>query len=190
MERLKSPSLSPFGQFNGVGGNLFCVPIGRGRDLVALIPIRGIEKKFLRPLNDDPANGAWLIDEAGTAMAASRQELIGTTVAGIQDPQLHELAGQFYKNHDSGTQVMPRNFNIGPVTFAPAMITAIPVTVGNKEWELFVTTSLEDVDGVVGRLFHRSLLWGVFRCDCSNGNSGFNRGADDPIARADRTNSA
>jgi serine phosphatase RsbU (regulator of sigma subunit) len=162
IEQLKEPSLSRFDQYNGVGANLICIPMARGRDLVAVVPIAGIQKQFLQPLNDDPANGAWLIDEAGTAMAASRPELVGVSVTGITDPELHDLAKQYISNHASGTQVVPRNFQIGSASFVPAMITAQPVTVGNKHWELFVTTSLDDVDGVVAKLFHRALLWCVF----------------------------
>jgi sigma-B regulation protein RsbU (phosphoserine phosphatase) len=57
---------------------------------------------------------------------------------------------------------MPHSFSIGEATFAPAMITARPVTVGDKQWELFVTTSLTDVDGIVARLLNRGLLWCIF----------------------------
>ena len=162
IEQLKAPSLSRFDEYNGVGGNLICIPMSRGRDLVALVPIHGVEKEFLQSLNDDPANGAWLIDEAGTAMAASRSDLVGTNVTGIADPELHNLASRYILNHASGTQIMPRSFKIGSANFVPAMITAVPVTVGNKQWELFVTTSLEDVDGIVAKLFHRALLWCIF----------------------------
>jgi serine phosphatase RsbU (regulator of sigma subunit) len=162
IQRLRTPSLSRFDTFNGVGGNLICIPMLRGRDLIGVIPIAGIEKEFLQPLNDDPANGAWLIDEAGTAMAASRPQLVGTSVTGISDPELHDLAKQYILNHASGTQVVPRNFQIGNAQFVPAMITAQPITVGTKQWEFFVTTSLDDVDGIVGKLFHRALLWCIF----------------------------
>jgi serine phosphatase RsbU (regulator of sigma subunit) len=162
IEQLKEPSISKFDQYNGVGGNLICIPMARGRDLVAVVPIRGIEKQFLQPLNDDPANGAWLIDEAGTAMAASRSELVGTNVTGISDPELHDLAREYIENHASGTQVVPRNFHIGNASFVPAMITAQPVTLRGKQWELFVTTSLDDVDGVVAKLFNHALLWCLF----------------------------
>jgi hypothetical protein len=162
IEQVTKPSLSRFDTYNGVGANLICIPMARGRDLVAVVPIRGIEKQFLQPLNDDPSNGAWLIDEGGTAMAASRKELVGTSVTSIPDPELHELANQYILNHASGTQVVQRNFQIGTANFVPAIITAQPVHVGNIQWELFVTNSLEDVDGVVAKLFHRALLWCIF----------------------------
>jgi serine phosphatase RsbU (regulator of sigma subunit) len=162
IEQLKEPAISKFDIYNGVGANLICIPMARGRDLVAVVPITGVEKKFLKPLNDDQANGGWLIDEAGVAMAASRPQLVGTSVTQIPDPELHDLARQYILNHAAGTQVVPRNFAIGSANFVPAMITAQPVTMGKKQWELFVTTSLDDVDGVVGKLFHRALLWCIF----------------------------
>jgi serine phosphatase RsbU (regulator of sigma subunit) len=162
-EKLKEPSIRAFEKFDGIGANVIGIPMPqRGRDLVAVVPITGIQKQFLQPLNDDSATGAWLIDEAGTAMAASRPELVGTSVTNIADPQLHQLAGIYILHHASGTQVMPRTFSIGSAVFAPAMITARPVTVGDKQWELFVTTSLDDVDGIVAKLLHWGLFWCIF----------------------------
>jgi serine phosphatase RsbU (regulator of sigma subunit) len=162
IDKLTEPSLSPFDVYNGVGVNVICIPLARGRDLLAVVPIHGIESQFLKPLNNDPNSGGWLIDEAGTAMAASRPDLVGTTAADINDSDLHSLALECIANHASGTQVIARNFTIGSAKFVPSMITAHPVLVGNKKWELFVTTSLEDVDGVVAKLMHRALLWCLF----------------------------
>jgi len=162
IEDLKAPSFGRFDTYNGVGANLICIPMARGRDLVGVIPIAGIEKQFLKPLNDNKTTGAWLIDEAGVAMAASRPQLVGTTVTGITDPTLHDLTKQFVIDHNKGTVEIGRDFRIGSATFAPAMISAEPVNVGNKKWELFLTTSLDDVDGLVAKLFHRALLWCVF----------------------------
>jgi hypothetical protein len=83
-ETLKEPSIRAFQKYDGIGANVIGIPMpSRGRDLVAIVPISGIQKQFLQPLNDDSATGAWLIDEAGTAMAASRPELVGTSVSNI-----------------------------------------------------------------------------------------------------------
>jgi serine phosphatase RsbU (regulator of sigma subunit) len=162
IDTLTEPSLSPFDVYNGVGVNVICIPVAKGRDLLAVVPIHGIESQFLKPLSENPANGGWLIDEAGTAMAASRADLVGTTTASITDPELRELALRCIVNHVFGTQVVTHGFNIGSAKFPPSMITAHPVLVGNKKWELIVTTSLDDVDGVVAKLMHRALLWCVF----------------------------
>jgi serine phosphatase RsbU (regulator of sigma subunit) len=162
IDQQKTPAFSKFETYNGVGGNLICIPMARGRDLLAMVPIAGIQKQFLQPLNDDPASGAWLIDEAGVAMAASRPQLVGTTVTGITDPEFYDLARKFVIDHEDGTVIVNRKFRIGSADFVPAMISAKPVNVGKKKWELFVTTSLEDVDGLVAKLFRRALWWCVF----------------------------
>jgi serine phosphatase RsbU (regulator of sigma subunit) len=162
IEDQKEPAFNRFDTYDGVGANVMCIPMARGRDLVAVVPIRGIEKQFLQPLNADPSTGAWLIDEAGVAMAASRSQLVGTTVTGITDPELLDLAKKFVVDHEGGTVVVARNFKIGAASFSPAMISAQPVIIGNKKWELFVTTSLDNVDGLVAKLFHRALLWCIF----------------------------
>jgi serine phosphatase RsbU (regulator of sigma subunit) len=163
IEDLDAPSVSRFDIYNGIGANLICIPIGPGRDLVAVVPIAGIEKEFLEPLNTgDSAPGAWLIDEAGTTMAASKPQLVGTTISGISDPQLHDLVQNRVAAHDEKTEEVMGAFQIGTAGFQHAMITAQPVNVRNIKWELFVTTPLDDVDGLVGKLFHRALLWCIF----------------------------
>ncbi len=184
IDQLKEPSFNHFDNYNGVGENLVCIPMTRGRDLVAVVPIRAVEQQFLQPLNDDPANGAWLVDEAGTAMAASRPDLVGISVTNMADRQLQALATQYIRQHASGTTELAHSFRIGAARFAPAMITARPVVIANKQWELFVTTSLDDVDGVVARLMHRAPALVHFCCAVGNCDPGFNRGADDPISIA------
>jgi serine phosphatase RsbU (regulator of sigma subunit) len=161
IEPLNTPSLNRFETYNGVGGNLLCIPMARGRDLLAFIPIAGVEKQFLKPLNENNATGAWLIDEAGVAMAASKSQLVGTKVTGIIDPEFTDLAKDVAE-HQQGTVVIARRFKVGSALFPSSMISAQPVTVGGKKWELFVTTSLDDVDGLVHKLFDRALLWCIF----------------------------
>jgi serine phosphatase RsbU (regulator of sigma subunit) len=132
------------------------------RLLIAVVPIREVEALFLKSLNDDPSSGAWLIDDRMTAMAASRPQLVGANMADIADPEIRNLATDYIRNGKSGSMIIPRPFNIGSAKFIPAMVSAEPIHVGDKTWELFIATSVSGVDGIVYQLFHRAVLWGFF----------------------------
>ena len=136
--------------------------VGRpDRALVAVVPIAPVEQDFLRPLNDDPATGAWLVDQRWTAMAASRPDLVGTDMTTLTDVDLKRLATQYIAGHAAGCEEIDRPFAVGAAHFPPAMVAAEPVTVANRQWELFLSTSLESVDGGVNRLFRRAVGWGA-----------------------------
>ena len=131
-----------------------------GRSLVAVVPIAKVEHDFLKPLGDDPSTGAWLIDQRWMAMAASRPGLVGANMASLTDAGLEALARKYIMGHAAGCEVIDRSFQVGRVTFAPAMVAAEPVDIADRHWELFVATSLETVDGTVGELFRRAVWWG------------------------------
>ncbi len=52
-------------------------------------------------------------------------------------------------------------FTVGATRFDPSMVAAEPVAIANQRWELFVSTSLDAVDGNVNRLFRRAVGWGA-----------------------------
>lgn len=158
---VKQATISEFQMYDGIGANLVCVPFPHGRLLVAVVPIRIIEQKFLKDMNDDPHTGAWLIDERLTAMAASRPSLVGANMAEISDPSVRKLAVDFILNGRSGTRLIDRDFKIGSTSFQSSLVSAEPIRIGNKTWELFVATTTTEVDGIVSKLFHRALLWGT-----------------------------
>jgi serine phosphatase RsbU (regulator of sigma subunit) len=191
LESLEKPSISGFQMYGDVGANLVCVPFphvqesnqpppprgpgGGGlqmhfggapretfRLLVAVVPIREIETRFLKSLNDEDDTRAWLIDEKMTAMAASRPQLIGANMAEIPEPDVHDLAAGYAQHARAGTEVVAKPFTIGNVHFTPSMGSAESIKIGDKTWELFIATEMGRIDGVVNRLFHRALLWGIF----------------------------
>ncbi len=160
VDRESSAGREPPGGRREGAGRPATRPTGRpARALVAVVPIGPVEQEFLRPLGD-PATGAWLIDQQGTAMAASRADLVGMDITKLRDPDLKRLAARYSAGHMAGCEVIDRPFAVGAAHFAPAMVAAEPVTIANRHWELFVATSLEAVDGSVDRLFRRALWWG------------------------------
>jgi serine phosphatase RsbU (regulator of sigma subunit) len=158
---LSGPSIGPFQQWGDVSGNLIGVPVGSDRVLVAVVPIGPVQKDFLRPLDGDPSSRAWLVDQQWTSMAASRSDLVGIDIKTIGEPQLNALARRSMGGKSGGCELVEHGFSVGQVQFAPSMLAAEPVTIGDRQWEVLVATSLESVDGSVERLFQRSLLWGA-----------------------------
>jgi serine phosphatase RsbU (regulator of sigma subunit) len=131
------------------------------RALVAVVPIAPVQHDFLQPLDDGTATGAWLVDQRWTAMAASRADLVGTDMHSLDDRGMAALTDRYVGGHLFGCEVIDRPFTVGAARFAPAMVAAEPVTIGGLHWELFVSTSLETVDGSVDRLSRRALIWGA-----------------------------
>jgi len=132
------------------------------RLIVAVVPIREVESRFLKSLNDESDARAWLIDEHMTAMAASRPQLVGANMADVSDPELRALAADYVQRGRAGTEIVNKHFTLGGVNFVPSMVTGESIKVGDKTWELFIATDMGQVDGVVSRLFHRAILWGIF----------------------------
>lgn len=132
------------------------------RMIIAAVPIREIQARFLKTLNDDPDTGAWLIDERLTAMAASRPQLVGANMGDISDPSIRDLATDYIQHGRAGTEFVPKAFHIGTANFVPSIVCAEPISIGGKTWELFIATSMAQADGVVQKLFHRAFLWGIF----------------------------
>ena len=160
LETVQTPSIGSFQKFGQSGANLVCIPFPRGRLLIAVVPIGEVENRFLKSVNEDPDTAAWLVDEAKTSMAASRASLVGMKMADISAPSVQELAADKHPNGD--TQVVTQPFNIGSTRFGPSMLSEKPITVGGKSWQLFISTSMSQVDNIISRLFHRAFFWGIF----------------------------
>ena len=60
------------------------------RILVAVVPVKQIEQRFLSKINADPTLGATLIDDSYRAMATSRKELIGVNMLDAS-PLAHQV---------------------------------------------------------------------------------------------------
>lgn len=132
------------------------------RMLIAVVPIREMETRFLKILNEDANTGAWLIDERMTAMAASRPQLVGVNMSEITDPQIRAVTLNYVQHGRAVTKLVDKSFNLGGASFVPSLVSGEPIHIGDKTWELFFATSMAQIEGVVSRLFHRALYWAVF----------------------------
>jgi serine phosphatase RsbU (regulator of sigma subunit) len=160
LETVQTPSIGSFQKFGDTGANLVCIPFPRGRLLIAVVPIHEVEDRFLKSVNEDPDTAAWLVDERKTAMAASRSPLVGLSMTAISAPRVQQLAAD--EHYDGDTQVVTQSFNIGSTHFGPSMVSEDPISVGGKHWQLFISTSMGQIDRIISRLFHRAFFWGIF----------------------------
>jgi serine phosphatase RsbU (regulator of sigma subunit) len=170
LRSVEKPQISAFQQYDAAGGesvgfNLVVVPVSERnpRLLVAAVPIRIAQARFMDKLNNDgDSTNAILCDEGGTIMAGSKAELIGRDVASLHDDRLRDLASSYVAKGRSGVEQISTNYTIAGHAFPPAMVAVEPVGIGGKKWTFMVITPLSDVDAVVNRVFKRAIFWAVF----------------------------
>jgi serine phosphatase RsbU (regulator of sigma subunit) len=156
---LKQSTVGPYTKLDGVAVNLIGVPVGRDRALAAVVPVRGVEARYLDPLKSDPMTAVWLTDRNGTTIASSRPGLDGDAASNDKSLPVPTHAAGSGTHYSMSTAVVARPFSIGTTKFDPAIVTAESVEVTDKQWRLYVETSLADVDGVVQPLVRRAIWW-------------------------------
>jgi serine phosphatase RsbU (regulator of sigma subunit) len=170
LQSVRKPQISAFQQYDvpgaePLGFNLVAVPVSERnpRVLVAAVPIRIAQSRFMDKLNNDgDSTNAILCDESGTIMAGSKTALIGRDVGSLHDDHLRTLADSYDGKGKSGVETITENYTFAGHTFPPAMVAIEPVSVGGKKWTFMVITPLSDVDAVVNRVFKRAIFWAVF----------------------------
>lgn len=166
LQGVSGQAVSKFEVFDSGGCNLIALPLGaKSRAvLVAAVPVDKINDKYLSRLNSDPSTGAFLVDETGTAMAASRPALVGENVSAIGDANVKRLLAEFRsEGYRSSTKPLSTRFKLGNEAFAPALLTAVPMeVVPGKRWILLVASPLAEVDDVVSALFRKVVVWAIF----------------------------
>jgi serine phosphatase RsbU (regulator of sigma subunit) len=169
LAQVQRASVSPYielehtGEMTGArGAHLVCVPMrGQSRLLmVAVVPISRIERSLLADVNKRPTTGSMLIDEDGTIVSSSRAGITGLNVmTDVKDPRTRSLAQQYLERGGAGTEIFASAEVIGDVRMSPAMSTIQPVELLGKRWTLIISSSLENVDQVVGPIFRDAMLW-------------------------------
>jgi serine phosphatase RsbU (regulator of sigma subunit) len=172
LTNVKRQSVSRFEIIDGEGINLVCLPFGPKRSslVVAAVPVKKIEEKFVNELNRDAGTGAFLVDGQLTTMAASRSALVGTNLEQLNDPQVKQGIRDLREEGYQGTRLLNEPFKLGDEVFAPAMVTAEPIhVVPEKQWFLLVASPLSEVDGVVRKLFRQVLIGAILVVVCATG---------------------
>ena len=92
--------------------------------------------------------------------------MAGLSVNQVSDTDVRARFVDYIARARSGTELISTPFSIASAKFAPSLISAEPITVGGKSWELFLFTSTSEVDGILSKLFHKALLWGAVVIIC------------------------
>ena len=76
--------------------------------LIAVIPTRAIETRFLNDLNE-PANiGSLLLNEKMSVLAAEERRLVGANMAQVDDPRVRLVAQEYMQKGARGTRRVSR----------------------------------------------------------------------------------
>jgi serine phosphatase RsbU (regulator of sigma subunit) len=172
IDSLDKPTISPLEQFddrqNDVVRSFTLIgipvklPARRGYVLVASVSARATAHRYFEDVSRDGESSALLIDNSGAIIAASTPNLIGTRIGASKDPVVASAIQHLSAKGNNGSEQLTKSFTIGAETFPPAMITALPVTVLDKQWTVLIASPLSKTDVVVRRLFGRALLWAIF----------------------------
>jgi serine phosphatase RsbU (regulator of sigma subunit) len=165
LRSVQEPAISAFMDLSrGGGGNLIAVPVTEGgrRLLVAVVPVRPLEQRFLDPVNREERMSATLLDESLSAMATSDQAVLGPNVAHVNHPILRELTDEYIAAGRRRTVVIEEPVEVQQTMVPPRMISTEPVHVLGKKWAVVISSDLSEVDRAVANIFGRSLLWAVF----------------------------
>jgi serine phosphatase RsbU (regulator of sigma subunit) len=155
--------ISGFQLFGEQGANLVCVPTDprNNRILVAVVPVKQIEQRFLSKINADPTLGATLVDDSYRAMATSRRELIGVNLLEDSPPQHQALikaraeAGQpFQLTFEDGATIQG-------IRMPPAILAIEPIDLPGKRWWVYMALPISEVDGALSQLFRRVIGWAI-----------------------------
>lgn len=165
LRTLEEPAISQFQLFGERGLNLICIPMGglrRSNILVAAIPTWRIERRFLDDLNRHNVASAFLVDDSMTLVAAAHHDLVGSSLEGVKSDSFKSALASLVTQDRRGTRVLSQGFAMGSNDFGPAMLTARPVRVSDKQWFVLISSPLAEVDLVVGQVFRRAALWAIF----------------------------
>lgn len=90
IDSLDKATITPLEQLGDRNFNIVGVPVGAKKNfvLIASVPVRAAAKRFFDEVNRSNINGALLLDDHMTIMAASRTSLIGASAFAGSDPQV------------------------------------------------------------------------------------------------------
>jgi serine phosphatase RsbU (regulator of sigma subunit) len=164
LRTVERKSISPFMRIGSGGAHLICVPIrGQGGLLmVAVIPVRSLEKSLLEQINRSQSTGATLIDEGDTIVSSSRIGAVGHQSTEFKDPRTRALAVKYANSRAAGTEIFDHAETLGDATFEPAMCTIQPVDVLGTKWMLVVAANLAQIDDLVEPIFRDAMIWAAF----------------------------
>ncbi len=132
------------------------------RILLAAIPMTSIESRFLNDLNQPENMSSMLLDQRMHVVSAEDKTLVGADVTGEHvDPRVRQIAAEYMSKAQNNhtTREFSEAVKMRGVKLAPAMVTVQPLDLPDgKRWMLIVSSSLAEVDQVVGQFFRRAII--------------------------------
>jgi serine phosphatase RsbU (regulator of sigma subunit) len=164
LRSVEGRAISPFRRMHSGGANLVVVPVTEGgrRLLVAVVPVRPIEQRFLDPVNREEQMSASLLDASLTPMATARRPRLSPHLERIDHPIVRKLVDEHIRPGRRTTLAVEEPVQAGDEVLPPHLVTVEPVHVLGKRWSVLITSDLADVDAVVSNVFGRAVLWAVF----------------------------
>jgi len=164
LEKVNGKAVSGFQLFGDQGVNLVCIPAdpSANRVLAAVVPIAQIEETFFNKINADPKLGATLIDDSYRAMATSNRKLIGVNLMEVPDEALKSHVSELLKVGRPFEFALERSVKVGEVEFQPSIVAFEPITLPGKTWWIYIALPTAEVEGVLGQIFRRALIWALF----------------------------
>lgn len=131
--------------------------------LVAVVPARRVEDRFLSNARKDGLLGARLIDAAGISVASSFDEPPGVNVLRDNlDPALAKIVSTYVPAARRGTETIDRPVTVNGNRVAPRLVSVEPVEILGQRWALVIASPLSEVDALVDSVFRRALFWTLF----------------------------
>ena len=158
---MDGPGITNTYDFNGTHAALAVMPIKsvERHVLVAVVPTRSIDTRFLNDLNEPDNIGALVLDDKMIVLSAEDRYLVGVNMAQANDPRVRSVAEEAMKTGQRSTRefLSPIQFDGG--VHEPAMVTAQPIDLPDgKRWWLGVSSTLAEVDTAVGAFFRRVVI--------------------------------
>ncbi|MEA2734257.1 MAG: phosphoserine phosphatase RsbU/P [Humisphaera sp.] len=162
---MTQPGVTSTYDFNGTHAALAVMPIdsaaaGAGpRMLIAVIPTRSIETRFLNDLNESESISALVLNEKMVVLSAEDKRMIGTNLTDVDDPRVRLVAQEYMQKGQRGTREFLEPFKVRDLVREPAMVTAQPIDLPDgKKWWLAVSSTLGEVEAAVGAFFRRVVI--------------------------------
>lgn len=163
LANVSAPTIGPFEQSDGVDFNLIAIPVGGDSILLAVVPAKVIQLRFIDPLNSQTAVGAWLLDDDGQVVSSFIQSSLDHDLKEHLGPrQMRAISAEIGASEKPTAQIIYNKTTLTGTEIWPAIINVHPASVGGKHWQVIVASPLEQTDQTVAAIFGRAILWAIF----------------------------
>lgn len=162
LRTVKAPAVSHAIPVKGKSSVLIAMPTSgpsANRLLMAVVPLRAVESRFLNTLNEPQSMSATLVDDRVRVLSADAPGLVGTDMtSAASDPRIREVANEFMQQGQRGTREFLEPMTVAGVKLEPALATMQPVVMPDgKRWWLAVSSGLAAVDNAVRQFLRRTV---------------------------------